>query len=264
MIHTVNCVSCGECIKECFLQMNAIEKWEGGVKINLDLCMGCGHCAAVCPTGLMDNPLAPLDVAVDNPLDANEALRFLRTPRSVRRYRAELVPHKVLEQLLNAGRYPMTGKNTQGISYIVVEGKEKMAELNRLYCKIAKELPADAPLKAGFMRPVIRQEEEGFDALFYGSQQMIFALCDPSNMNWFRNAQFSLTFIALMAPSLGLGTCWCGQLERLASDDRFMNEFGTLIGLPEGKRICGCMMVGYPDVRFRRLVSRDPLDVTWR
>ena len=82
--------------------------------------------------------------------------------------------------------------------------------------------------------------------------------------NWQRNAQFSLTFLSLMAPSLGLGTCWSGQLEKLACTREYMPDFARLIDLPDGMRICGCLMAGYPAVRFRRLVPRDPLEVFWR
>ena len=264
MVHTVNCISCGECIRECFPQANAIAKWSGGVKIDLDLCRRCGHCSSVCPTGAMDNPLSPLLEPVKAPLAPELVLQVLRTPRSVRRFKPELVPEDTLRQLLDAGRYPSTGMNSQGISYLVVSGREKVEEIARLYAETARALPESEPLKQAFLRPVIRQEEEHFDALFYGCSQLIFAISRENFFNWQKNALFSLTYIALLAPSLGLGTCWAGQLERLATMDAYRERFARLIGLPEGMKVCACMMVGYPDVKFRRMVERDPLKVYWR
>ena len=63
---------------------------------------------------------------------------------------------------------------------------------------------------------------------------------------------------------MGLGTCWVGLLEFLACHSDYMDQFARLLELPEDKRICGCMLVGYPAVHFRRLVERNPLEVEWR
>ena len=125
MTHTIRCPGCGECIRECSLQANAIERWEEGVRIHLDLCNRCGHCGAVCPNGCMDHPLAPMGPPAPQPPTPQQALEFLRTPRSVRRYRSQPVPRELMTQLLEAGRYPQTAKNTQGIRYLVLEGADK-------------------------------------------------------------------------------------------------------------------------------------------
>lgn len=122
------------------------------------------------------------------------------------------IPKDVIERLLNAGRYPQTAKNAQGISYLVVSGREKVVQINQLYCEIARTLPEDFPLRSRVMRPVLVQEEKKTDALFYGAPQLIFTLADMDHERWKENSQFSLTFLSLMAPSLGLGTCWCGQM----------------------------------------------------
>lgn len=264
MLHTVHCIGCGECIRECILQANAIKPWQAGIQIDLSLCRRCGHCASVCPTGCMDNPLAPMLNAVGEITPPDLVMKVLRTPRSVRRFKPDLVSKEVMEQLLNAGRYPATGMNSQGIRYLVLSGRKKVEEIAALYGKIARGLSDDEPLKQAFLRPVLRQESEHFDALFYGCGQLVFAISQKDFPNGQKNALFSLTYIALLAPSLGLGTCWAGQLERLATMEAYADQFAQLIDLPEGLKICACMMVGYPDVKFRRMVERDPLSVYWR
>jgi len=265
MIHSFSCAKCGQCYAECHLQADAIRLTNDGVSIDLDKCSRCGHCAAVCPTGQLDNPLAPLCEAVGDVLSPDAALRFLRTARSVRQYKADEVPRDVLAQLLNAGRYPQTACNSQGIGYIVVKGREKVDAIHALYDQIAGELPPDHPDFDNVNYPVQVQRERGdFDALFYGCPQLIFTISDVNNHRAAKSAQFAMTFLALMAPSLGLGTCWSGQMaSAIACTPSAMERFGALIGLPEGKQICGCLMVGYPDVTFRRLAERDPLEVYW-
>lgn len=264
MLHTVQCPSCGLCYQECRLQADAIRQTSTGVTIDLDACNRCGHCAAVCPTGNMDHPYSPLQEAIPPLPTPEQALMFLRTPRSVRRYKPDLVPKEVLEQLLNAGRFPQTAKNTQGIHYLVVQGREKVQQVHDLYFQIAKDLPEDFPLRQRIQRPVLVQEEKQFDALFYECPQLIFAISDENHERWRDNMQFSFTFLSLMAPSLGLGTCWCGQVGLLTSHTPFMRQFAQLLDLPTGQRICGCMMVGYPKVKYQRVVERDPLEIYWR
>lgn len=264
MIQKIQCPQCQLCINECILQNDAIRPVNGGVEINLEKCIRCGHCEAICPHDLMENPLSPKQEPVGELLPPAQAIRFLRTPRSVRYYRQELIPQDVLSELINIGRYPQTGENSQGIEYLVVSGKEKLAELNRLYCRLAKEIPTSFPDYEKIQNTVRMQEVYGHDALFYDASQMLFAISDESLETWEKNAQFSLTFISLLAPSMGIGTCWVGLLEFLACRQPYMKEFARLIDLPAGKRICACMLVGYPAVQFRRLVERDPLKIYWR
>ena len=264
MLKNISCPGCGLCINECILQPDAISRTSQGVAIDLDKCIRCGHCSAICPTGNMDNPLSPKQEEVGPAPSPEEALRFLRTPRSIRYYKDELVPRETLEQLLNAGRYPQTGENTQGISYLVVSGKEKLNAINRLYCELAPLVPEDFPGYQEIQHTIWLQETYGHDALFYDCSQLILAICNESFPLWEKNAQFSLTFIALMAPSLGLGTCWLGLLEFMACHQPYMEKFAALVDLPAGKRICGCMLVGYPAIQFRRLVDRNPLQIEWR
>lgn len=264
MLQQIHCPGCGLCINECFLQPNAISRTPDGVAVDLEKCVRCGHCVAICPHDRMDNPLSPRQELVGTPLDAEQAVHFLRTARSVRYYRPELVPREKLTELLNIGRYPQTGENAQGISYVVVSGKDKLAQINRLYCRLAREIPASFPEYDKIQNTVRLQEQYGYDALFYDCSQLILAACDRDFVDGEKNAQFSLTFIALLAPSLGLGTCWVGLLEFLACHPDYTEQFARLVDFPADKRICGCMMVGYPSIRFRRLVERDPLQVYWR
>lgn len=166
MFHDITCPQCGLCIKECILQNDAIKPTPTGVQIDLSLCISCGHCTAVCPTDCMDNPLAPREDLIESILSPEAAERFLRTPRSVRYYEDRPVDKATLLQLLNIGRYPQTGENSQGIGYIVVSGRDKLKKINDLYCEIFRELPKDDPAYPYVEHTVWLQEHYGHDALF--------------------------------------------------------------------------------------------------
>jgi len=65
------CVSCGNCVDECF--MGALSMGEV-ISINDDLCKGCGRCVALCPAGAMQARVDDLDAAVNELMGRIETL----------------------------------------------------------------------------------------------------------------------------------------------------------------------------------------------
>lgn len=263
-IQEIICEQCGLCLRECARLTKAISLADQGVKIDLELCMTCGHCMAVCPSDAMDNPLSPRQELMAPLPTPEQATMFLRSARSVRYYKPDLVPRETMRRLLDIGRYPQTGVNSQGVSYLVLEGREKIVALNQLFCQTLESLLPSHPEFSRLKEVMIMQRRNKEDKIFRDASQLIVALTDH-DLAWGRqNAQFSLTFIALLAPTLGLGTCWAGYFETLATNDAFSAPFLEFLQVPENKRIRGAMMVGVPDVEFRRLVARNPLEMDWR
>ena len=265
MIWEVTCHHCGTCVRACSQQGQCITLTPTGVAVDLEKCVACGHCQAVCPTGEMEHPRAPKCDAIE-PLPSGKSMaNHLRAVRSVKFFKPELVPHDKLTELIDIGRYVQTGSNSQGISYLVLEGKQKIDELNHLFEEeVLRQAPGNPAL--GWVEDIVREQRAtGKEIVFRGGcSQLIFALADKDFENGHKNAQFSFTFIATLAPSLGLGTCWAGIFEALAKFDDRSQAIGEFLDLPEGKRIRAVMMVGYPDITFRRLVERNPLSLTWR
>jgi nitroreductase len=242
----------------------AISETDTGVRIDLDLCITCGHCVAVCPNDEMEHPLSPRQPLMAELPSPEAAEMYLRSPRSVRFYKKEGASRQTLTRLLDIGRYAQTGINTQGISYLVVDGRDKVEALNALFCDTALKLLPEHPELARIAELIELQKERKEERIFRGAPQLIIALADKDHPRPRENAQFSLTFIALLAPTLGLGTCWAGYFEGLAIRDRFAAPFWNFLQLPENMRIRGALMVGIPDVLYRRLVARNPLKVEWR
>ena len=86
----------------------------------------------------------------------SEVLKEMKERRSIRKYKADMVPQEILDQIIEAGLYAASGKGTQNTIIIQVTKKElrdKIAEMNR---------------KIGGW-------EEGFDP-FYGAPAMLIVL----------------------------------------------------------------------------------------
>ena len=260
---TVNedkCIKCGLCIKECptfVLKMGQ----KGPEAISADSCIACGHCTAVCPKEAIDNIKSPLASQINSKdfpkLDAAEAEHFLRSRRSIRTYKEESVSKEELTKLVNIARLAPTGSNAQGVSFVAI-----------LDTKIVKEALEEtikwmetSQLKDRFKGLTNAYREFGVDGIFRGAPNLVLTTADKDFSRGRENSIFSLAYLELYAPSLGLGSCWAGLFEvcALLPDSPMLKLFN----IPEGKRITGAVMVGYPKYSFNRLVDRNPLEVTF-
>lgn len=60
----------------------------------------------------------------------------------------------------------------------------------------------------------------------------------------------------LMAESLGLGVLYSGFF---VACSRFSRKLRKLIRLRRGHKVVTCMVIGYPAVKYHRIVPRKPL-----
>jgi len=65
----------------------------------------------------------------------------------------------------------------------------------------------------------------------------------------------------LMAHTLGLGCCFSGFLVNAANRDRKIKKW---LSIPDEHRCYAAMTLGYPQVKYRRLIRREPPEATWR
>ena len=67
----------------------------------------------------------------------------------------------------------------------------------------------------------------------------------------------AVSYLELALHSYGIGTCWSGFVIAAAS-----NGVDLGIPLPEGRKICGGLMIGYPAVQYARVPPRKPVRLT--
>lgn len=260
---TVNeekCIKCEICIKECPTYVLKMGE-KGPEEIVESTCIACGHCVAVCPKDAIDNSRTPFSQQVDSKafhkLDAEEAEHFLRARRSIRNYKDKSVSREELTKLVDIARLAPTGSNMQGISFVVIENKELVKEAAELTIKSME----NSPYKDMFKNVIRAYRELGIDGIFRGAPNLILTTADKNFSRGRQNSIFSLTYLELYAPSLGLGSCWAGLFEVIALTEN--SPMLKLFNIPEGKNITGAVMVGYPKYSYKRLVDRNPLEVTF-
>lgn len=256
-VNLEKCISCGLCAAVCpehVLTLGA----DGPEELCTEECIACGHCVAVCPKGALDHIKTPLSrqvsVRKDLKLGPDEAENFLRSRRSVRVYRETSVPRELLTRLVNVAHYAQSGHNLQGVSYVIADDRKMLEQAVRI---VIEQFEADqmAPDATRLYR------EKGIDTILRGAPCLILATAEAEFPRGRENSVISITYLELFAQSLGLGSCWAGLLERVAMREN--SPLRQLFEIPENKKITGAVMVGYPRYSYERLVDRNPLEVTF-
>ena len=117
-----------------------------------------------------------------------DLLELMKTRRSVRKYKPDMIPQDVLDRIIIAGTYSATGRNLQSPIIIAVTNKEmrdKISEMNR---------------KIGGWA-------EGFDP-FYGAPVILIVLADKSCPTYIYDGSLVMGNLMLEAEEQGIGSCW--------------------------------------------------------
>ena len=89
-----------------------------------------GHTVAVCPTGSLDHRAMAADqcppVQPELALSADHTKHFLRSRRSIRAYKGKAVPRERIERLIRMARYAPSGRNSQGVEWLVLGRTEEV------------------------------------------------------------------------------------------------------------------------------------------
>ncbi|MBQ7317481.1 MAG: nitroreductase family protein [Phascolarctobacterium sp.] len=229
-------------------------------------CMSCGHCVALCPVGALDNKYTPLEKQrpVTKPmLDAETAYEFMRMRRSVRAFKAAVPTEEDLTKLLNITRYAPTAGNSQGMYYVVVRDAEKIKAIADAVADwMEEEIEAGSENKRYFMTVLRVYRERGQDIIARKAPCLVFALARRLNTTGVSNAEQSWAYAELFAPTIGLGTTIAGFIQTCGIAG--YKPLLDLIDLPPKHKVVGCMMVGYPKYKFRRMPERQHLKVEFK
>ncbi|WP_283608648.1 nitroreductase family protein [Faecalispora anaeroviscerum] len=264
-VNKEKCVHCEICAQVC--PKNYIEMNEEKFPVDAGhTCISCGHCVAICPQGALNHVQAPISeqVLFDTPtvLDTETAESFLRSRRSVRVYKEDKITKAQILKLLDIARLAPSGNNTQGVQYMVVNNKKTLCAITKATIAWMDEaIAAKEVFAANLIEMSEHYHKTGEDVILRNAPSLILALSDKNFARGRDNTHFALAYAELFATSMGLGTCWTGLVETCARSG--YQPLLELLDIPDNLMVTGGIIVGYPKYRFRRLVNRSPLIVTW-
>ncbi|MBE6711791.1 MAG: nitroreductase family protein [Ruminococcaceae bacterium] len=132
----------------------------------------------------------------------SEVLTKMQTRRSIRKFKPDMIPRDVLEQIVTAGTYAATGRNSQSPIILAITNKDVRDRLSAL----------NASIMGASNDP------------FYGAPVVLVVLADKSCGTYLYDGSLVMGNLMLAAHELGIGSCWI---------HRAKEEFER----PEGKQI---------------------------
>ncbi len=279
------CIGCERCVAVCPSFVLAMAEEKSKV-VRGGWCIGCGHCGAVCPSEaiLHDEMLFEKHPREgEAPAVSPEVLELLiRERRSVRNYTSDPVPKQILEKILDAGRYGPTGTNSQNVHYVVLGSPDQIERLREMTLRFGDQIFSRVQgwfgslflsliagkktveyLRDALPKMMVAREamNRGEDRLFYHAPVVMIAHAESWDSCSSFNCSVALYNCSLMAHTLGLGCCFNGFLVNAVHHDRKIKSW---LGIPADHRCYSAMGLGYPDMKYKRLVTRHPPKVMWR
>lgn len=170
----------------------------------------------------------------------SEVLTKMQTRRSIRKFKPDMLPKDVIEQIVTAGTYAATGRNLQSPIILAITNREVRDKLSKLNADIMGA--ANDP--------------------FYGAPVVLVVLADKNCRTHVYDGSLVMGNLMLAAHELGVGSCWI---------HRAKEEFDR----PEGKAILaelgiegdyegiGHCILGYVDGEYPEARERKDNWVYW-
>lgn len=263
------CKKDGFCAAECpaaIIRLQEKDAYPDMVAGGEELCLRCGHCVAVCPHGALSHKHSPLEASpsIDPKLVLTEqqAVQFLRSRRSVRFFRDKPVEKEKIQRLIEIARYAPTGSNSQLVEWLVVNDKSKIDNIVGLTIDFFRRLFKEGPqaMAIASLPRAVAAWEAGYDAVLRNAPALVVASAPQEAFNGMIDVTLALCYLDLMAPILGLGTCWAGMLQLALL---FSPAIKEALGVPAGHPHHYPMMLGYPKPKYYRLPERKHPKITY-
>lgn len=233
--------------------------------IHPEECIGCGQCATICPAGAVDHPRYPrerqTEIKQELMPDVDQITELLKSRRSVRSFLDKPVPKDVLEKLLDAVRFSPSARNRQTTEFTVVQDKTLLNKIVGLTVKFQKEETARNPNALPAFARLAREFEAGKDQILHDAPVLLVFHADENGEFAEVNANLALQNALLMVIGLGLASYYAGYVVAVCHREAKIAE---ALGLPENHRVYGALALGYPKIRFKRRMERNPPKVTWK
>lgn len=260
------CVGCGECAATCpylIIRMDDVGAPRAEA-VRERMCIGCGHCMAICPTAALSvlgrDPAEGRDLAGAFP-DPLRLETLFAGRRSVRRFLPEPVDSETVARLLEASCHAPTGKNNGKVLFTVIEDPTVMADLRARTLDGLRDLAGRGAMPRGmeaFTGYVHAWDSRGADVIFRRAPQLLVASSPAKGPSPLADCHIALTHFDLLASCMGLGTLWNGMIVRCVAA---LPDLQGALGIPEDHVFGYAVLFGRPAVAFRRTVPRGPARV---
>lgn len=167
----------------------------------------------------------------------NDIIRALESRRSIRKYKPDMVPKEMIDQVIEAGLYAPSAMGRQDAIVLAVTNRKLRDRLSAMNAKIMGIRDGSDP--------------------FYGAPVVLIVLAPLSRATRKYDGSLIIGNMMLAAYSLGLGSCWINRaLQEFESEEgrKILRDLG-IEGEYEGIGHC---ILGWPDGAAPQAAPRKP------
>lgn len=165
----------------------------------------------------------------------SDVLENMKTRRSIRKFKSDMVPKAVIDQIVEAGTYAATGRGMQSPIIVAVTDKEvrdKLSDCNRS----------------------IGGWEEGVDP-FYGAPVVLIVLANKERPTYIYDGSLVMGNLMLAAHELGIGSCWIHRAKEEFEMPEW-KEWLKSLGVEGEYEGIGHCVLGYVDGEYPEIPKR--------
>ena len=156
----------------------------------------------------------------------SKVLERMKDRRSIRKYKPDMVPQEIIDQITEAGLYAASGKGEQAAIVIQVTNRELRDEIAKQNQKIG-----------GW--------EDGFDP-FYGAPVILIVLGRKDWPTHVYDGSLVMGNLMLAAHELGIGSCWIHRAKE-EFDSQWGKDLLKSLGIEGEYEGIGHCALGYAD-----------------
>lgn len=154
----------------------------------------------------------------------SDVLETIKSRRSIRKYKSDMIPQDKLEKIIEAGTYAATGMGKQSPIIIAVTNKELRDKLSAMNAKIMG-VEIDP---------------------FYGAPVVLIVLADKVRPTYIYDGSLVMGNLMLEAEAQGIGSCWIHRAkEEFESEEG--KELLRSLGIEGDYEGIGHCILGYAD-----------------
>lgn len=176
-------------------------------------------------TGITDITCIPDENAQPVPVLGPVAKTILAR-RSTRKYKPDVLPKTMIDQIIQAGMYAASGMNRQSPIIIAVTDKKMRDKLSAMNAKIMGDLDSDP---------------------FYGAPVVLIVLANKDIPTYIYDGSLVMGNMMLAAEELHLGSCWVHRAKEEFESVEGKNILKSL-GIEGNYEGIGHLILGYADV----------------
>ncbi len=177
-------------------------------------------------------------------------LELMKTRRSIRRFKPDVVPKECANMILEAARWAPSAGNRQPWRFIIVKEADVREKIGGIYQKMReadlKGVPADSP----FYKAVSERIKADFYKNIFTSASLLIVVCaDPKESFGYRtypmDCAVAVQNMLLLAHALGLGSTYIDFYRPEHKQE--LKQLKDLLEIPDDIALRAILPLGYPD-----------------